>query len=1722
MDAEPQVRRQRKGWRRALGWGLGGLAGVALLSQTPPASTVAARALANAFAPEGLQVEIGRVGWFPITSLGVQGLHVTDAMDQSILAVNRLDIDHHLLSSLMGPISIGTVAVEGAVLTLQDRPGGTWGLGLPQGSDPPAQSDGSGRIIEVARVEVRESRVEVVAAGAGADGPTWSDTTVVLTEVQGSIVELRVAPDEGVIGTVAQLLAVARTGAASEDYSLSIRTAGRLNGRSLALDPFSATGNTSPLTGAATLDWEPVADGGSARLDAELSSPALGPADIRALIPAWAGETAFEVQARMKGPVDSLPITFEAHAVPTDVGSDAPDPLAGSTVGSVTVSSRGATPALGWTFDFAEVDPRIVLGPEGTPGRVSGNTAAWLMGPAPDQWSGNVDVTLTPSRWGEWAIGDSEADLEFTEGLGVGGFELDAENPNTRIRATGDMRTRPFDGPPWIQAEGDLATSARADERLLRVEARYQIEGSGTRPSDLALEAELATRSGQAMRVGRTAFSRTTATVSLAAGAGSWRFEAASEDQAIQGNGTLTLTDTTTSLAARSLVWRDLDVAALVGDTVSSSVSGSLRGELQLAPSRPPSSRGSVRVSGLRYGNVDVDSVEGSWAARDGDLTSNWTVDVDSGRVQTRLVGRPFAAVPQFRLLDGRFERIDLAALLGHDTDSVSGAEVLETRLAGMFSGRWRGREPATATARMDWQLTPSQVQRVDSLTGRGFVDLTGGEAVAEGRFDSPTTAARWAGSARPFAATPSWTLGALEFEGVAIQDWMSAPSPVSATLTGSLEGDGTGFTARDMIGRMTVVLDGSRVGDRHIRSARAALSAESGILGWTASAQLDSAWSAASGTVDLSDDTVRYEADLRAALRPATRMGADEGPASVRASLRGAGLTIADARAELTVEIDSMHRGAFALDSGTVLATVDHGSVRVDSLVLRGPAVTASARGAWALTEGGQSDLTADLTVNAFGPLRSLIPARPLSIGEGTARLTLTGPFDSLQSMLKVQANAILLGDLQLRGLELDGELLLSELEARTGSGTLTLDGLVAPVMSVGSTTLALDWAGDDIAVDLESAVDERRTLEVRSRLDPRPETRALRIESFGASLDDDVWTLTQPASIRYGGPLVLEPIELTAANQRFYAEGTLSDEGPQQLELVLENFNVSTVADLLGFPSLQGTIGAALNLAGTPDEPTLESRYRLALDSRVGAAPVNVTGVFDYAAGDARVEAELTGPDGGTLDVTGTAPARLALPWVRDAAPPLLQTGDGPVDLTVSADSLSLRWLRPFLDPVGLTEVAGVVNASIDVQGTAADPDVDGGATLSAGRLRPEALGTTWERIGATVSLDGSAVRLDSLRAYSAEGSLTATGSLALERLDVGAFDLEFESNGFRLIDNELARATASGEGRIAGTTAQPELTAELQMLSTDVYLDALQVTASASDVELTEEDYQQLQATFGRDYRQREPDPMALMDSLALNVSVSLGRDTWVRQAANPRMALQMTGNFRVEKARRDSLQYFGQVEAIPERSFIEQFGRRFQIARGDVELRGKASETHVDILAEYGIPSTRDPDQAEVTIQLGVTGTPSEVEVTLGSEPSMDNSDIVSYLATGRPASQDVGVGESSSLSGVGTGLAVGAVANALEAAAADQIGLDVVDIQTDGLEGARLVAGRYVSPSLFVGFEQPLSRGSSSGRATGTERGSQVQLEYQAIRWLLLNLELGGRGFDFLLRSRYAY
>jgi autotransporter translocation and assembly factor TamB len=256
--------------------------------------------------------------------------------------------------------------------------------------------------------------------------------------------------------------------------------------------------------------------------------------------------------------------------------------------------------------------------------------------------------------------------------------------------------------------------------------------------------------------------------------------------------------------------------------------------------------------------------------------------------------------------------------------------------------------------------------------------------------------------------------------------------------------------------------------------------------------------------------------------------------------------------------------------------------------------------------------------------------------------------------------------------------------------------------------------------------------------------------------------------------------------------------------------------------------------------------------------------------------------------------------------------------------------------------------------------------------------------------------------------------------------------------------------------------------------------------------------------------------------------LDRNVWVRHRVEPRLAVELTGAIDVRKPRYGPPGFYGRISTIPRRGFVEQFGRQFDVREGELSIAGDPSTLTFDVRGEYRATPSNDPGQTEIVVTLDIGGTPEKLSLTLGSEPELSNSEIVSLIATGSTEGFNERGSDSGGATAAGTAAEVGlasvtsAMTAGVEELAERAIGLDVMQIRQDGLRGTTLVAGKYVSPSLYVGFRQPVVFQEKTTQSTDSSDDFEVEAEYSVLDWLVLNLQGGGTVLRSYLRGRYAY
>ena len=1681
---------RRPAWRRPGVW-MGLVATVPLLAsfwmlETTSGATWLARRAVALVMPPGSDVRLDALHGGVLRRIELEGLLVRSPEGDTILRVDTLTAGYRLRALLSRRLDLGGLRVLGAHLSVAQTSDSTWGL---PGSTPPSGGGGSPWTVTADSLRVGGGAADVIPRATEA------------LRLRG----LNLALHDLSIGRTAAARVDTLTGrlrppAAPPGYWIEVALAARLAEAGLTIEHLSMEPPNSRIDGVGSVGLPGDGRGATVDLDVEIARLAVG--DLTPFLPFLRGSGVLAGRMAVAGPLDSI----RADGV-LDDGAD------GQVVLDVQfLRGEGARPGLRGSLAARALDARSLLGDTVVATSLNADVRVDLSDITPATLSGTLDVDVRDSRLADADLQILDVETRFENGRGeavvaahVSGFSADgrvtldglAANPTYDARGSFHWRV-----PPSAGRQGGT------------LRGRWSLEGVGIQPDSLVATAETRLMDGSTWASAEIRGARARASVED----GQVAFDA----DATTGEGTAELAGTaalgdTLRVHLDHLRVHGLDVAAFVGDSVGSTVTARVAGSAAVRDGALISAEGQLRVDSARYATVRVPRATADVRSSDGRLTITADAGLQGGTTHLEGWIRPLDSVPTFALTDATFRGVQVAGLV---PDSTWTGE-----LNGSATLRGSGRSPATmrldATVRIDSSRVnaqPIESGRLTATVRAGMLQVEGGLIYPQGTLETMATA-------RPFGADPSFDLERLRFSGLDPGSWLGQPA-----LSGSLNGEGVGrFTglspASALQGELTIHLDSSRVRRGHLRSADARLVAARDHVTIDAEVDHGGAVSVASAELDLTEAEPRYSGEARLAVPRLDRYLAlplSDADSAFRsalvATLRGSGRGFAPARATgvATIDLDSLVVGDAVVDSSAIALRWDAGTITADTVVLAANVGRIDGGGSLALPgSDARSDFALQVSLTDLSWAEPLVPFETLALATGTGTLAVRGPADQWEVASEGRLSAVLVDDMRLTDLRWQGGARLDrERSLRFAESSVTFDQLAVPQLSVENAHLEVVSDGDEIVLALDATVDGRRDLQGSARLDPRPDRRVLTFERMDVRFDDDRWVLRRPSAVSYRDGLRFDSLQLSSGAQSLLLHGGMDGTGAERLIAEVSDFRVGAVSDLLALETLDGVVSADLVVSGTAEDPAVDLRVDAALSSATSPS-TDVQVAVRYADATASVDGALSDRHGHPLTVNGTIPLRLRL--VPDTGGALVRSAPGAVDLRVQADSFALRWVEPFLDPRVAKGIEGELEIDATVGGTADAPTLMGTASLTRGRLGVPPLGVAYEDAFASVTLGADRIVLDSARVTDGDGSLTASGEIALRELSLGEYDIDAAFDGFRLLWNELAHATASGEVALSGTTLEPRLTGSVVMEQTDVFLDRAVSGATVEDIQLTQEDLDQLEDYFGFPVQPDDGRP-PLFVLLDMDVDVELRRDTWVRQQGNPKLAIQLTGSLDVTKAPGDSVRAVGDIQTVAGRSFVQQFGKRFEVREGVIRLRGGPEDVEVDLTAAYAVPSNRSPDQAEVEILLEIEGRMGDLRLVLSSEPQMAEDDIVSYLATGRPASQALDLGSGSN----GRSLVVGEATGVVEDLVSRRVGLDVVDIRSDGDGGTTLVAGRYVNPELYLGFKWPFGSQSAAQSSRTGRQTAEIEIEYQALRWLLLNLETGGSAFGFFLRSRYAY
>ncbi|HEX5042489.1 MAG TPA: translocation/assembly module TamB domain-containing protein [Candidatus Polarisedimenticolaceae bacterium] len=535
--------------------------------------------------------------------------------------------------------------------------------------------------------------------------------------------------------------------------------------------------------------------------------------------------------------------------------------------------------------------------------------------------------------------------------------------------------------------------------------------------------------------------------------------------------------------------------------------------------------------------------------------------------------------------------------------------------------------------------------------------------------------------------------------------------------------------------------------------------------------------------------------------------------------------------------------------------------------------------------------------------------------------------------------------------------------------------------------------------------------------------------------------WTLAQPAAlVASGEELSLDEACLASSGSRLCLRGRWGAEagGSGQLEIARLPLALAEpwIAGEVGLDgSLDGTIAADFSAGGLLTGQGDLALSAGALTFGTGEAATS----FRFSGGEMTMRATEAGAeghasltlDGGALQaqVSATDPIRLPLDPQRLA-----------FDARLRADLATLEPLSALVPQA--TSLQGRLSADLRAGGTLAEPRLGGEATLRGGAADVPALGLELRdaQLTARPAEDGRIALDGSVR--SGPGTLHLQGTvgpgLSLKLQAIGERVLAADQGETHvLVSPDLTLAYDGSLLRITGQVTVPEGTVALDDGGGEA------VVPVSSDV-----------VVLGAEKAGPAERPM----QVSADVRIVLGDDVHFQGEG---IEADLTGSVRVQES--PGLPTRASGEIVIEEGSYTAYGQDLKIERGRLYYAGgPVTDPGIDLRA------SRTAEDG-VVAGVDVTGSLSEPQVTLWSDPTLPETDQLSYLILGRPSSS-ASASDVSLLSRAATALGVKG-GNLLVGGLAGRLGLEEAKIETGegGYRTASLILGTYLSPRLYVAY-----------------------------------------------------
>jgi autotransporter translocation and assembly factor TamB len=850
----------------------------------------------------------------------------------------------------------------------------------------------------------------------------------------------------------------------------------------------------------------------------------------------------------------------------------------------------------------------------------------------------------------------------------------------------------------------------------------------------------------------------------------------------------------------------------------------------------------------------------------------------------------------------------------------------------------------------------------------------------------------------------------------------------------------------------------------------------------------------------------------------------------TVRIADISAPMTPAALTADGTVSLEKSAVGGLGIDTARVEGRYANEVADLKTLQLAGPDVKVDASGRVALDRTSASNLKYHVEAIDIAKLGALAGQKDLA-GAAVLDGTITGNAAALQTTGALDGSNLGYGENRALDANTKYSVTLPDLdfkkahvEADTSATFVKVGGL-----QLNAVTAKTTYEGTRLQFTT-NIKEQQRELDATGQVILHPDHQEIHLPQLAVRTQGIEWR-TAPgaeATVKYGrNRIELENVRLTSGDQALTVNGAFALQGETpvgDIKVQATNVDLRQLETLMLMNrGLAGQLSADATISGTLKNPVVDGHVDIVNGAFQSYKYQSLKADLDYTGNRIGLDATLQQSATESITAKGSVPTSL---FRKSQGGHVEETPSDRIEVHITSTALNLGILQAFTTQV--TNVAGTLEADVHVTGSGEDPHLQGHIDIKGGAFGVPAVGISYSGLNTRIDLQPDKIHLQKFAILDEEGhGLNVSGDLAVHARQVGAVNLAIEAENFEVIDNELGDVgvdtsiTVTGElrrpqihGTIRVEAGRLEVDRILQLFYDPYAVEELPPVVSAertieigkSAEEATNTALRRAETTPAVPGTKAEaeagtvPAPGGAFAPVALDLRLRIPENLVLRGkklrpggptgASLGDMNITVGGDLQIVKPANGQLLLLGTVETV--RGTYEFQGRRFDLQRGGtLRFLGEPQPNPaLDITATRTIPNTG------VEARIRVQGTAKAPQLSLSSNPPLEESDILALIVFNRPVNE-LGSGERSSLAATAGGIATGFLAAPLGESIGRALDLDLFEITTtgeDGALGAGLTVGQQVGDRAFVKLRQEFN-----------ERGNITEflLEYQLADFLRL-------------------